>query len=88
MGLDLDLLGFVDSDLAGDHADRKSTTGYSFLLTSGDISWRSKKQTTVTLSTKKAEYVSLSTAAKVIIILMRFGYQCGPVSSRAVLCVN
>ena len=40
---DLDLVGFTDSDWAGDSIDRKSTSGYVFMLTKGPISWSSKK---------------------------------------------
>ncbi|KAH9316087.1 hypothetical protein KI387_024714, partial [Taxus chinensis] len=43
-GVDIDLIGFTDSDWAGDLDHRKSTSGYSFSLSSGPISWSSKKQ--------------------------------------------
>lgn len=46
-----ELLGFTDSDYAGDMDDRKSTSGYVFLMSSGAVSWSSKKQPIVTLST-------------------------------------
>ena len=42
--------------------DHKSTTGYVFLGSGGAITWKSKKQTMITLSTKEAEYVALSEA--------------------------
>ncbi|XP_057443858.1 secreted RxLR effector protein 161-like [Lotus japonicus] len=45
------LLGFTDSDYAGDVEDSKSTSGYVFMLSSAAISWSSKKQPIVTLST-------------------------------------
>lgn len=45
------LLAFTDSDYAGDVEDRKSTSGYVFLLSSGAVAWGSKKQPIVTLST-------------------------------------
>ena len=40
---DLHLIGFTDSDWAGDSIDRKSTLGYVFMLVEGPISWSSKK---------------------------------------------
>ena len=40
---DLDLIGFTDSDWAGDSTDRNSTSGYVFMLIEGPISWSSKK---------------------------------------------
>ena len=46
-----DLHGYCDSDWAGDLDDRKSTSGYLFLLSGAPISWRSKKWSTVALST-------------------------------------
>jgi hypothetical protein len=52
----LDLIGFIDSDWAGDSTDRKSTFGYSLSLGSSPISWSSKKQFVISLSSSKAEY--------------------------------
>lgn len=57
------LVGFVDSDYARDEDDRKSTSGYVFLCGEGAVSWASKKQPIVTLSTTKAEYVSAGNGA-------------------------
>ena len=50
---------FSDVDQARDPTDRKSTTGYFFLLSSSLISWRSKKQTHVARSSTEAEYRAL-----------------------------
>lgn len=55
-----DILGYCDADWASDLDERKSTTGYVFNLQGGAISWNSKKQQTVALSTTEAEYMSLS----------------------------
>ena len=52
------LCAYTDSDYAGDVEDRKSTSGYVFLLNSGAFSWCSKKQPIVTLSTTEAEFVA------------------------------
>ena len=51
------LVGYPDSDYAGDLEDQKSTSGYVFMLGSGAIVWSSKKQPIVTLSTTEAEFV-------------------------------
>jgi hypothetical protein len=59
----LNLVGWSDSDYAGDMNDRKSTSGYVFMLGDGAISWSSKKQPIVTLSTTEAEYVAASACA-------------------------
>ncbi|KAL2088069.1 hypothetical protein ACEWY4_016897 [Coilia grayii] len=58
------LVGFSDADWGGDQDDRRSTTGNVFLLGGGAVSWLSKKQATVALSTAEAEYVALSQAAQ------------------------
>ena len=50
------LKGYTDADWAGYKADRRSTSGFVFSLGSGSISWNSKKQSTVALSSTKAEY--------------------------------
>jgi len=47
---------YVDSDWAGDRTDRKSISGYTILLDGGAISWGSKKQSSVSLSTVKVEF--------------------------------
>lgn len=58
------LRGLVDSDHAGDIDTRRSTTGYVFLLNGGPISWNSKLQSTVALSSTEAEYMALSAATQ------------------------
>ena len=55
---------FSDADWAGDTNDRKSTSGYLFTLSGGAVTWKSKKQSCVALSTAEAEYVALSSAAQ------------------------
>lgn len=57
------LVGFSDSDFAGDPDDRKSTTGFVFLLGSGAVSWSCKKHQLVTLSTTKTEFVAATACA-------------------------
>jgi len=58
------LLGYSDSDYAGDRNTRKSTTGYIFQIAGNTVCWRSKRQRNVSTSTVEAEYVALSTTAK------------------------
>lgn len=58
-----ELAGFTDSDYAGDLDDRKSTSGYVFMLSSGAVSWSTKKQPIVTLSTTEAEFVAATSCA-------------------------
>jgi len=57
---DYRLVGYSDSNWCGDIDDRKSTSGYVFLLGNTAFTWLSKKQPIVTLSTCEAEYVAAS----------------------------
>ena len=66
-----DLLGYTDADGASqDH--RHAISGYAFLIDGAAISWASRKQELVTLSTAEAEYVAATHAAKECIWLRRF----------------
>jgi len=64
-GTDIQLLGYIDSDFAGDVDSQKSTTGYVFTLGSGAISW--VLRLIVALSTTEAEYVPVTKACKELI---------------------
>ena len=58
----LKLQGFTDLDWVGYSTDRKSTSGCCFSLGSAVISWCSRKQNSVALSTAKAKYMATSSA--------------------------
>jgi hypothetical protein len=55
--------GYSDASFANND-DRTSVSGYVFTLTGGAITWGSKKQNAVSLSTTEAEYICLSDAAR------------------------
>jgi hypothetical protein len=65
------LEGFTDADGASQE-HRHAVSGYAFLLDGGAVSWSSKKQELVTLSTTEAEYVAATHAAKEAMWLRRF----------------
>ena len=48
---DLQVIGFTNANLEGCLADRKSITGYIFMLVDGSISWKSSKQSLIVSST-------------------------------------
>jgi hypothetical protein len=57
-GSTFDLIGYSDADFAGCKIDRKSTSGTLQFLERSLVSWASKKQNSVTLSTAEAEYIA------------------------------
>ncbi|KAG0598392.1 hypothetical protein M758_12G069100 [Ceratodon purpureus] len=59
-----ELQGFTDADWAADAHDRKSTTGFVFFLGSTPITWNSRKQPTVALSSTESEYMALTERTK------------------------
>jgi len=65
------ILGYVDADWGSDVNDRKSTLGYVFTLSGGTISWSSKKQSAVALSSTEAKYIAGAHTAKEAIWLGR-----------------
>jgi hypothetical protein len=88
-GSTFDLIGYSDSDNAGCKVDRKSTSGTYQFLGRSLVSWSSKKQTFVALSTTEAEYVAAGQCC-VQLLWMRqtlwdFGYN---LSKVPLLCDN
>jgi ATP-binding cassette subfamily B (MDR/TAP) protein 1 len=84
-GSELTVRGYVDSDFAGDHDKRKSTTGYVFTLAGGAVSWLSKLQTVVALSTTEAEYMAATQACKEAIWIQRLMEELGHVQQKIVV---
>lgn len=71
------LSGYSDADWGGDTEDRKSTTGYIFLLCGAPVSWASKKQATIALSSTEAEYLAATQASKEAIWLRHLLHDLG-----------
>lgn len=57
--MDEDTIGYCDADWAGDADGARSSTGYVFLRNETAISWATRKQPTVALSTTEAEHMSM-----------------------------
>ncbi|XP_050890858.1 secreted RxLR effector protein 161 [Lathyrus oleraceus] len=53
-----ELISFTDNDYAGSMEDRRSTSNYVFMLSGEAVTWSSRKQPIVTLSTTEAEFIA------------------------------
>ena len=70
------LWGWVDSDWAADKDTRRSHTGYVLMLNGGAISWRSRRQDSVSLSTSEAEYIAASQCGQEVVYLREILREC------------
>ena len=71
VGKTVELVCYCDADWGSNKECRRSTTGYVFMLGGGAVSWSSRLQTTVALSTAEAEYMALNAAVQEAIYLRR-----------------
>ena len=62
-GIEKALVGYTDADSSMDE-DHKAISGYAFLIDGGAVSWSSKKQEIISLSTTESEYVAATHATK------------------------
>ena len=67
----LNLVGYCDSSWSDDVDNSRSTGGYVFYLGGTAISWKTKEQTCVAMSSAEAEYIALSEASKEALYLMK-----------------
>ncbi|MCP3676247.1 MAG: Ty1/Copia family ribonuclease HI [Deltaproteobacteria bacterium] len=83
------LVGFSDSDWGGDIQGRRSTSGCVCFIAGSPVSWSSRKQSVVALSTMEAEYIALASVAREMMslraLLLEVGLQ---VSDALVFCDN
>jgi hypothetical protein len=63
----IELIGYFDSDYAGCKVERRSTLGTCQLLGRSLVSWSSKKQNSVALSTTEAKYIAIGSCCAQII---------------------
>ena len=61
---DKGIIAFCDSDWASDKIKHKSQTGYFFQLAATSISWQSRAQKTIALSSTEAEYIAVCDCCK------------------------
>ncbi|XP_071573948.1 uncharacterized protein [Temnothorax nylanderi] len=67
----MELIGYCNANWAGDTDSRRSTSGYVFLLGSCAVSWCSRRQQSVSLSTTESEYIAMSLATQELLWLKR-----------------
>ena len=79
-GIDIDTLSaFSDADYAGDTDTRRSTSGFVFMFNQGAITWSSRRQNCVALSTMESEYIAASDSSREAVWLRRLTAQIGAV---------
>ena len=66
---------YTDSDWGGDRDKRRSTSGFVLTLCGGAVSWKTRKQDIVALSTTEVEYITLMEASKEVIWMCRLLYE-------------
>lgn len=85
---DLKLHGFTDADWGSDVDTRRSCTGYVFMMGTGSVSWLSKRQPTVALSSTEAEYMAIAIATQEVVWLKQFHEQFEKVGTVRLECDN
>jgi len=77
----------ADADWASDQGSRCSITGYLVLLSGTAISWNSRAQKTIALSSTEAEYMSLSDTCRQLVWMRSFFKELGmPIKGTIPLC--
>ena len=76
---------YVDASFAADLDTRRSTTGYVFKIAGGPVSWQSRMQTSVALSSMESEYMAASAAAQEAIWLNRLLEEMGFRSKKPII---
>ncbi|XP_039968988.1 secreted RxLR effector protein 161-like [Bactrocera tryoni] len=76
-----DIVGFCDADWGSDLVARRSTTGYIFKLQGAPISWSTRRQRTVALSSTEAEFMAMTAAIQEATWLQRLQDELTPEAS-------
>lgn len=71
------MIGYADASFAEDKFDRKSISGYAFLANGGAVSWRSRKQPIVAISSTEAELIALCSAVQEAIWFKKMSTEIG-----------
>jgi len=82
------LVRYCDADWGGDLEDRRSTIGFVFMMGGGAISWSSKQQPTIVLSTVEAEYMASTQATKETIWMTKFMEELGYMKEKKAMVIR
>jgi hypothetical protein len=83
-----EVFGYCDANWGGDLEDRRSTTGFVFMIGDGAISWSNKQQPTIALSTTEAEYVANTQATKQAIWITKLMMDLGYMEEKKVMVIQ
>jgi hypothetical protein len=75
--VELDIKGYVKTNYNADSDDKKSQTGYVFLVNRGMVSWRIRKQSLKSECTMESEYIAVADAANEVVWLKKFVIELG-----------
>ena len=79
------LVGYTDSDMAGDIDSRRSTSGYLITYAGGAVAWQSRLQKCVALSTTESEFIAATEACKEMLWMKKFVHELGFTQEKYVL---
>jgi hypothetical protein len=83
-----EVLGYCDANWGGDLEDRRSTTGFVFMIGEGAISWSNKQQPTIALSTTETEYMANTQATKKAIWITKLMMDLGCMEEKKVMVIR
>jgi hypothetical protein len=83
-----DMLAYTDSDWAGDKRDRKSTSGAAIFYCNNLISWHSKKQLSVALSSAEAEYLASAVTGAELLYLKGILHDLNVISPKITMFID
>ena len=79
------LVGYTDSDMAGDIDSKRSISGFLINFAGGAVSWQSRLQKCVVLSITEAEFIAITEACKEMLWMKKFLKELGSTQERYVL---
>lgn len=82
------IYGYVDADWGNDTDERRSFSGYVFLMAGAAVTWSCKRQSTVAVSSTEAEYIAMAFAAKEALWLVRVIRQFNDLQNINIKCDN